>query len=78
MGVLLSVWAMSPTHNLAIFEAGISQPGEMNRLRNIIDPDIGIITFMGEAHAEGFCHLMKSLQRNYPFYPQPDVYLLHR
>ncbi|MFN8247238.1 MAG: bifunctional UDP-N-acetylmuramoyl-tripeptide:D-alanyl-D-alanine ligase/alanine racemase [Ferruginibacter sp.] len=54
VGVPLSVWAMSSTHNLAIFEAGISQPGEMNRLRNIIDPDIGIITFMGEAHAEGF------------------------
>lgn len=54
VGVPLSVWQMQDRNNLAIFEAGISQPGEMSRLQEIIDPEIGIFTFAGEAHAEGF------------------------
>ncbi|HNP54494.1 MAG TPA: Mur ligase family protein, partial [Ferruginibacter sp.] len=54
VGVPLSVWAMQPHHTLGIFEAGISQKGEMNRLQPMIDPNIGVLTFMGEAHAEGF------------------------
>ena len=54
IGVPLSVWQMSETHNLAIFEAGISKIGEMERLQKVIDPQIGIITYTGEAHAENF------------------------
>ena len=54
VGVPLSVWQMNESHTLGIFEAGISQPGEMQRLQKIIDPEIGLVTFIGEAHAEGF------------------------
>lgn len=54
IGVPLSVWAMQANHTLGIFEAGISQRGEMQRLQPVIDPSIGVLTFMGEAHAEGF------------------------
>ena len=54
IGVPLSVWQMSKEHNLAIFEAGISQPGEMEQLNRIIQPTIGILTNIGEAHNEGF------------------------
>lgn len=54
VGVPLSVWQMQPQHTLAIFEAGISQPGEMVRLARIIRPDIGIFTNIGPAHREGF------------------------
>src|SRR6478609_7419543 len=54
IGVPLSVWQMSSQHNLAIFEAGISQPNEMNKLERIIQPNIGILTNIGEAHQEGF------------------------
>ncbi len=53
-GVALSVWHLQPQHNLAIFEAGISQRGEMQRLEKIIRPAIGIFTNIGEAHSEGF------------------------
>ena len=45
---------MNNQHTLGIFEAGISQPGEMNRLEKIIAPSIGIFTNIGEAHSEGF------------------------
>ncbi len=54
IGVPLSVWQMNEHHKLAIFEAGISQPGEMEKLEKIIHPTIGILTNIGEAHNEGF------------------------
>ena len=54
MGVPLSVWQMTAQYNLAIFEAGISKPNEMPALRNIIQPTIGILTNIGEAHSENF------------------------
>jgi len=54
IGVPLSVWQMKPEHDLAILEAGISEPEEMNQLQKIIQPDIGIFTNIGEAHGENF------------------------
>lgn len=57
IGVPLSVWELNNTHTTAIFEAGISKPGEMANLEPIIKPQIGIFTFLGAAHAEGFSNL---------------------
>ena len=54
IGVPLSVWQMNEDHNLAIFEAGISQTGEMEKLEDIIRPTIGVLTNIGVAHDEGF------------------------
>jgi alanine racemase len=54
IGVPLSVLNIYRSHNLAIFEAGISQPGEMNHLEKIIKPTIGCLTNIGQAHDEGF------------------------
>lgn len=54
IGVPLSVWQMDAQHTLAIFEAGISRPGEMEKLEQIIQPAIGVLTNIGEAHSEGF------------------------
>lgn len=54
VGVPLSVWQMNEGYELGIFEAGISQKGEMDALQKIIDPEIGILTYIGEAHAKGF------------------------
>jgi alanine racemase len=54
MGVPLSVWPMQAYHQLGIFEAGISVPGEMERLADIIQPTLGIFTTIGTAHDEGF------------------------
>lgn len=54
IGVPLSVWQIQPNHTLGIFEAGISQPGEMKRLEPIIRPTIGLLTNIGSAHDEGF------------------------
>ncbi len=54
IGVPLSVWQLNEHSELGIFEAGISQPGEMTTLKNIICPTIGIITNIGGAHQENF------------------------
>ena len=54
IGVPLSVWQMSEKTDLAIFEAGISEPGEMERLERIIRPTIGVITYIGAEHGENF------------------------
>ncbi len=61
IGVPLSVWLMKQEHQLALFEAGISQPGEMERLEQIIRPTIGIFTNVGEAHSEGFVNLHEKI-----------------
>lgn len=57
IGVPLSVWLLDTHSRTAIFEAGISQPGEMNALRAIIQPTIGIMTGIGPAHQENFSTL---------------------
>lgn len=54
VGVPLSVWAMQAHHQLGIFEAGISQAGEMQLLAPVIAPTIGLISNIGAAHDEGF------------------------
>lgn len=62
IGVPLSVWQMNEQHTLAIFEAGISQPGEMEKLEKIIRPTTGILTNLGEAHSEGFLSAAEKAQ----------------
>ncbi|MES2591030.1 MAG: bifunctional UDP-N-acetylmuramoyl-tripeptide:D-alanyl-D-alanine ligase/alanine racemase [Bacteroidota bacterium] len=54
VGVPLSVWQISEENKLGIFEAGISQPQEMALLETIIQPTIGLITNIGQAHDENF------------------------
>ena len=54
IGVPLSVWLLNEQTEVGIFEAGISQPGEMMALRDIIQPTIGVLTTLGAAHQENF------------------------
>jgi len=54
IGVPLSVWKLDDKYGIGIFEAGISRTGEMEKLQRIIDPEIGIITNIGDAHSENF------------------------
>jgi len=61
IGVPLSVWQMNENHTLGIFEAGISLPDEMDGLEEVIQPDIGIFTNIGEAHAEGFLNVRQKI-----------------
>jgi alanine racemase len=57
IGVPLSVWQLNDQTQLAIFEAGISKQGEMQRLQAMIQPTIGVITYIGPEHGENFASL---------------------
>ena len=64
IGVPLSILKLDDKYKLGIFEAGISLPGEMGRLQKIIDPEIGVITNIGDAHSENFQdNLMKAEEK---------------
>jgi alanine racemase len=54
IGVPLSVWLLNEQTEIGIFEAGISQPGEMMALHDIIQPTVGVLTCLGSAHQENF------------------------
>lgn len=54
IGVPLSLWLLNEQTQVGIFEAGISEPGEMLALRDIIQPTVAVITNLGSAHQENF------------------------
>ena len=54
IGVPLSVWLLNEQTQIGLFEAGISQVGEMDALRDIIQPTIGVLTSIGAPHQENF------------------------
>ena len=54
IGVPLSVWLLNEQTEIGLFEAGISQMGEMEALCDIIQPTIGVLTSLGAAHQENF------------------------
>ncbi len=78
IGVPMSVWQINKRHNLGIFEAGISQAGEMQSATPIIQAKTGIFTNIGEAHQEGFPSLeAKILEKIQLFSPcETIVYCL--
>lgn len=61
LGVPISVWNLDKLSEVGIFEAGISLPGEMEKLEKIIRPQVGILTNIGEAHQENFNSLEEKL-----------------
>ena len=61
LGVPISVWQMNNSFDLGIFEAGISQPEEMQNLWEIIRPTIGILTNIGSAHDEHFSSIEEKI-----------------
>ena len=54
IGVALSILNANPSYQYYLIEAGISQTGEMEKLAEMIRPEYGIFTHLGQAHSEGF------------------------
>ncbi len=71
LGVASTLWSLSPSHVAALVEAGISAPGEMERLTACIDPDAGILTHLGEAHLASFESPTALLQAKLALFPRP-------
>ena len=73
IGVPLSVWLMNETTELGIFEAGISEMGEMEALQSIIRPTIGILTNIGGAHQENFYSVPDKCMEKLALFKDCDV-----
>jgi alanine racemase len=73
IGVPLSIWEMNSQHTLGIFEAGISQVSEMDKLNEIIQPTIGILTNIGEAHSEGFASIDQKVQEKIKLFNNAEL-----
>jgi len=73
VGVPLSVWQIRAEHTLGIFEAGISRPGEMEHLAQVIQPNIGIFTNLGPAHREGFPSDQVKLQEKMRLFDSANI-----
>ncbi|TDW99353.1 bifunctional UDP-N-acetylmuramoyl-tripeptide:D-alanyl-D-alanine ligase/alanine racemase [Dinghuibacter silviterrae] len=78
IGVPLSVWQIRPEDTLGIFEAGISQPGEMKRLEQIIRPTYGILTNIGAAHDEGFDSRRSKLREKLRLFAETRWLIYHQ
>lgn len=78
IGVPLSVFLMDYSHDFAIFEAGISQEKEMAPLAEIINPTIGIITNIGDAHQENFPDLRTKLNEKLKLFVNSDVIIYNK
>ncbi len=72
IGVPLSAWYMADEHKLSLMEAGISQPGEMDRLENILKPDLGIFTNIGQAHQENFRDLKEKILEKFRLFKKSE------
>ena len=78
VGVPLSIFGTNENHNLGIFEAGISQKGEMTNLENIIHPTIGVFTHLGVAHEEGFSSLEEKIVEKTQLFTSSEVVILQK
>lgn len=77
IGVPLSVLRLEYFHQLAIFEAGISQKDEMIHLQRIIQPTLGILTNIGSQHNDGFSNQQEKLQEKLTLFSQCEKIIAH-
>ena len=78
VGVPLSVWQIQPQHQLGIFEAGISRPGEMEKLETVIQPTIGLFTNIGSSHSEGFKNQEEKIDEKLKLFKDAEVLIYCR
>lgn len=78
IGVPLSVWELDEQTELGIFEAGISLPGEMQKLTAIISPTIGVFTHLGDAHQENFSSLKEKCNEKLKLFVNADLLIYHK
>lgn len=72
IGVALSVWRLRSHHQLALFEAGISQTREMGHLQAMLQPQLGIFTNIGAAHDAGFSNRQEKIREKWQLFQQSE------
>ncbi len=78
IGVPLSVWQLNSTAEMAIFEAGISEKGEMEHIARVIRPTMGIFTNIGTAHDAGFSSAEEKIIEKCILFRESEVIIYRR
>jgi Alr-MurF fusion protein len=78
VGVPHSVWLLNNEADMAFFEAGISQPGEMENLQSIIKPRYGIVTNIGEAHQANFESINQKIEEKLKLFVDSEVIIYRK
>ena len=73
IGVPLSVWLLNQHTQVGIFEAGISEPDEMQALHDIIQPTIAVLTNLGAAHQKNFRSLEEKCMEKLTLFRDAEV-----
>ncbi len=77
IGVPLSLWLLDEQSQVGVFEAGISMPGEMRALRDIIQPTIAVLTNLGAAHQENFDSLEAKCREKLTLFHDAEAVVYH-
>ncbi len=78
LGVPLSVLELDKFFEIAFFEAGISKMGEMSKIEKIIQPKIGIITNIGDAHQENFDYIEQKLNEKIQLFKNAEIIIYNK
>lgn len=78
LGVALSVLQLDKLHDIAIFEAGISESGEMHNLKAMIQPSIGVFTTLGDAHNSGFESREEKLSEKMSLFEDAEILIYNK
>jgi len=76
LGVAVAIFTMRADHEVAIFEMGVSQRGEMAQLADLIRPTIGVVTNIGHQHMDAFGSLSDiafEKRQIFSFFSEKDV-----
>ena len=52
IGLPLTILRLNPEHQICVLEMGMDRPGEIDYLAGMVNPDVGVITNVGDAHIE--------------------------
>ena len=78
LGLPLSLWKLHEAHELGLFEAGISQTGEMEHLSQTLQCTIGLLTNIGSAHQEGFASRQQKVEEKLKLFEPAEIILYRR
>lgn len=73
IGVPLSILSLKQDTEIAVIEAGISQPGEMERLEGMIKPAIGVLTNITNEHSDGFANRQEQIAQKIKLFKESPV-----
>jgi len=73
VGVPLSLLFLEKNYDFGIFEAGISQPNEMQKLQKMINPNIGVFTNIGDAHQENFSSIEEKIKEKLLLFEKSNI-----